>query len=361
MRQTVTNRARPVDRTARYHGRLTITRDLPAGEWNDFVERHPDATVYHRAEWADVFGRVFGCQSQLLAAVEDRIVSGILPLTLFSTPLFGRFAVSVPFVNYGGIVADTAAASEALLAAGVDAAKQAGSRYLELRHVGRRFAHLPSQSRKVSMVLPLQATAEAQFAALDRKLRNQVRKAEKSGLTVRAGGVELAAAFHQVLAENMRDLGSPVHGLRFFEEILRTFPSNARVFSVWLGELPIAASLVLWHRRRLEVPWASSIRRYNPLCPNILLYWEMLKFGVEQGFDSFDFGRSTPHEGTYQFKEQWGAQPVPLVWEYWLAEGARIPDRSPKNDKFSLAVDVWKRLPLPVTRVLGPLIVRGIP
>lgn len=340
---------------------LEIRRDPDHLEWDAFVNQHAAATVYHLSGWAGVIGRVFGYRTVRLAAVADDGIAGILPLTFFATPLFGRFAVSIPFVNYGGIAAQSDSAAEVLLAAAVAEAQRSRSAYLELRHVGQRFPHLPSQSRKVAMVLPLEQTPDAQFAAIDRKLRNQVRKAEKSGLTVRAGGVELAGAFHQVLAENMRDLGSPVHGRRFFEEILTTFPDRSRIFSVWLGQQPVAASFVLWHRRRLEVPWASSLRRFNPLCPNILLYWEMLRFGVEQGFDSFDFGRSTPYEGTYQFKEQWGAQPVPLVWEYWLAEGATIPDRSPKNPRFSLALDVWKRLPVPVTRAIGPWIVRGIP
>jgi FemAB-related protein (PEP-CTERM system-associated) len=340
---------------------VQISRDVPAAEWDAFVEQHPDATVYHLSSWEGVLLRVFGKRMIRLGAVADGRLVGILPIVPFSSLLFGRFVTSMPFMNYGGIATSHPGAAQALAEAAIAEARTARAAYLELRHTRRSFDDWPAQTRKVSMVLPLQATAEAQFAAIDRKLRNQVRKAEKSGLTVRTGGVELAGAFHRVMAENMRDLGSPVHGQRFFEEILTALGSRSRVFTVWLGDVPIAASLVLWHRDRLEVPWASSIRRYNPLCPNILMYWEMLKFGVERGCHGFDFGRSTPDEGTYLFKEQWGAQPVPLFWEYWLADGARVPDRSPKNPKFSLALEVWKRLPVSVTQALGPWIVRGIP
>jgi serine/alanine adding enzyme len=340
---------------------IEIRRDVPAGEWDAFVDAHPDATVYHRSEWERVLRDVFGRPMVRLAAVAGGELVGILPIVPFASALFGRFATSMPFMNYGGIATSQAEAARALLDAAIADARASRARYLELRHTRRVFADLPVQSRKVSMVLSLEQTADAQFAAIDRKLRNQVRKAEKSGLTVRNGGVELAGAFHQVLAENMRDLGSPVHGRRLFEAILEALPSRARIFSVWLGDVPVAASFVLWHRDRLEVPWASSLRRYNPLCANILLYWEMLKFGVDRGFASFDFGRSTPQEGTYLFKQQWGAKPVPLFWEYWLAEGVGVPDRSPKNPKFSLALEVWRRLPVPVTAFLGPRIVRGIP
>ena len=57
------------------------------------------------------------------------------------------------------------------------------------------------------MVLGLEVTVEEQWRVLDRKVRNQVRKAEKEGLQVESGGAELLDAFYSVLAHNMRDLG----------------------------------------------------------------------------------------------------------------------------------------------------------
>ncbi len=159
----------------------------------------------------------------------------------------------------------------------------------------------------------------------------------------------------------MRDLGSPVHSKRFFADILATFPDRTRLLCVSLGSTPVAASLVIWHGERIEVPWASALRAHNPLCPNVLLYWEMLKFSIERRFERFDFGRSTPHEGTFNFKQQWGAEPQQLYWEYWLSEGRSLPDRSPKNPKFAAVISAWRRLPLAVTRAVGPMIVRGIP
>jgi FemAB-related protein (PEP-CTERM system-associated) len=340
---------------------VEIRRDVAPEIWDAYVERHPDATVYHLAAWTDVMRDAFGHRSERLAAVEEGQIVGILPVVYFQTPLFGRFATSMPFVNYGGVVADSVAAADLLRDAAIAGARSARASYLELRHRRRLFAHSPCQTHKVAMILPLQATVDAQLAALDRKLRNQVRKAEKSGLTVRIGGAELVTPFYDVLAENMRDLGSPVHSRGLFERILTTFAERSRLLCVSLGETPVAASLVLWHRDRLEVPWASSVRRYNPLCPNVLMYWEMLKFGIDRRFSSFDFGRSTPNEGTYLFKQQWGAEPQQLFWEYWLAEGASLPDRSPANPKFSTVIALWQRLPVSLTRALGPRLVRNIP
>ena len=346
---------------ADHQANIDVVADLPADTWNAYVEAHPQTTVYHLAEWAGVIERAFGRRATMLATREHGRVTGVLPLVFFDARLFGRFVTSMPFVNYGGIVADTAAATDALFAAAVADARSRRAAYLELRHASRLLPDAPVRDHKVSMILPLASSADAQWSALDRKIRNQVRKAEKSGLTVRQGGAELLDAFYTVLCRNMRDLGSPVHARRFFEEVLTAFPDRTRIVSVWLGSAPVAASFVLWHRQRMEVPWASAIRDYNSLCPNVLLYWEMLKLAIGRGFTEFDFGRSTPHEGTYHFKEQWGALPHQLWWEYWLEAGVTLPDRSPKNARFSLGITAWRRLPLAIANTLGPLIVRNIP
>jgi FemAB-related protein (PEP-CTERM system-associated) len=340
---------------------LGVRSDVSAQAWDDYVVRRPEASVYHLAAWAGLMERVFGHRTRYLAACDGEDIVGVLPLVLFSTPLFGRFATSMPFVNYGGIVADSREAADALLAAAVRDTQAAKGTYLELRHTRRMFDNLPVQTHKVEMVLPLRPTVDEQWRALDRKLRNQVRKAEKSGLTVRNGGAELLDSFYDVLAHNMRDLGSPVHSKRFFADILATFADRTQLLCVSLGSTPVAASFVIWHGDQIEVPWASALRAHNPLCPNVLLYWEMLKFSIERRFERFDFGRSTPNEGTFNFKQQWGAAAQQLYWEYWLSEGRSLPDRSPKNRKFTAVISAWRKLPLAVTRAIGPSIVRGIP
>ena len=338
-----------------------VRRDVPAPAWDEYAASRPESSVYHLAAWADLIKRVFGHRTRYLAACQNNQIVGVLPLVLFNTPLFGRFATSMPFVNHGGIVADTSDAAQALMAAAIHETRAVHGAYLELRHTRRMFEGSPVQTHKVEMVLALQPTVDEQWRVLDRKLRNQVRKAEKSGLTVRRGGSELLDDFHGVLAHNMRDLGSPVHSKRFFADILATFPDRTRLLCVSLGSKPVAASFVIWHRDGIEVPWASALRAYNPICPNILLYWEMLRFSIERRFVRFDFGRSTPNQGTFAFKQQWGAEPTPLYWEYWLDRGRSLPNRSPKNPRFAAMISLWRRLPLAVTRTIGPMIVRGIP
>jgi serine/alanine adding enzyme len=330
-------------------------------EWDAFVRAHPTATAYHLWAWRDVFGGVFGHEPLYLSARQGSTIAGVLPLVAFRSRLFGRFLCSLPFVNYGGVLASDPAVAEALLASARALATERQAAHVELRHVERQLPAAPVRQHKVTMWLSLADSVDAQWKALDNKVRNQVRKAEKAGLAARTGGADLLDAFYPVFAENMRDLGTPVYPRAFFDAVLRAAGSDGRVHVVTLDGLPIAASLTVNHRGRTEVPWASALRAYRQMCPNMLLYWHMLQDTIHQGVQTFDFGRSTPGEGTYHFKKQWKAEAVPLNWEYALIGSEALPDHGPTNTKFQAAIEVWKRLPLAIANRLGPLVIGNIP
>jgi serine/alanine adding enzyme len=340
---------------------VTVRSDVPAGELDRFADGHAAATGYHLTGWLGVIERAFGHETSYLAATSSRGIEGVLPLVFFSSRVFGRFAVSMPFLNYGGVVASDPAVRRALVERAVEETRSRRGSHLELRHSEQLCPELAPKRHKVAMRLPLASDAERQWEALDRKVRNQVRKGEKSELSVEVGGGHLLDAFYEVFAHNMRDLGTPVYSRSFFREVLSGLPQSSRAFVVRHQGQPVAASIVCWHGHAMEVPWASALRSANPLCANVYLYWHMLKFAVEQRFKTFDFGRSTPNEGTFHFKKQWGAEPRELVWEYWTRPGEALPNLNPKNPKFDMAIRMWQRLPVPVASALGPHIVRNIP
>lgn len=337
---------------------MTVSDSVSPADWDRFVTAHPAATLYHQYGWRGLFERAFGHRCHYLAALDGPCVTGILPVVEFRSVLFGRFAVSLPFVNYGGLLVDGATAAAALVARVAALADARGWRHVELRHLERRCPDWPARRHKVVMLRPLEDTAEALWSSLDRKVRNQVRKAEKSGIAVEEGGVELVPEFYRVFAHNMRDLGTPVYPRRLFEYVVAAL--GARVFVARAGSVPVAAAVTLRWRDCVEVPWASSLRQHHDKSPNTLLYYAMLRSAVSAGARVFDFGRSTRNEGTFLFKQQWGAAPRDLTWEYVGVTGA-VPDQSPKNPKYKAAIAAWRRLPVPVATVLGPCIVRNIP
>ncbi len=212
------------------------------------------------------------------------------------------------------------------------------------------------------MSIDLSPGADALWDAIGPKVRNLVRKAEKAGLVAREGDpARDFDAFYDLFAENMRDLGTPVYDGRFFREVLQTFPDSTRLSIVEQGGVPAAAALCVRHGGFVEIHWAASRRELLAAAPNMLLYWEAISHSARAGLRTFCFGRSTVDSGPYRFKKQWGAVPTPLAWEYLLAPGAAVPGLHPGNPKFRLAVGTWKRMPLGMTRFLGPKIVRHIP
>jgi FemAB-related protein (PEP-CTERM system-associated) len=337
---------------------VSVAKAVDGRAWESYVDARGDVAGYHSWRWRQVFAEAFGHEPVYLIAREGGLITGVLPMVQIKSLLFGRTLTSLPFVNYGGVMADGPAIGRALVAAAHDEARRRKCTHVELRHVDRQFADLPCKQHKVSMRL---ATGPAMWEALDRKVRNQIRKAEKSGLTVERGGDALVGDFYGVFARNMRDLGTPVYSRRLFEQVMRVFPDRAQIHVVRLNGLAIAAGLTYRTPQMVQLPWASSLRSFNTLCPNVLLYWDAIQFAHDSGAGVFDMGRSTPNEGTFKFKAQWGAQPVPLHWEYELMAQGSLPNVSPANPKYQFAIALWQKLPLAVTLRVGPMIVRAIP
>ena len=340
--------------------RLCTNADRSA--WQAYVADHPRATLYHDIGWRDVVEETFGHPTYyLMAEGRGGEVVGVLPLVYLKSRLFGRVLVSLPYFNYGGLVADGPIASRALLTAAIEIARSEGARHIELRHTDREITDLPAKSTKVSMRLGLPEGSDELWRRLGSKLRSQIQRPLREGMSVAFGQLDQLDAFYEVFAENMRDLGTPVYPRRFFEAILRRFPDRTALCTVYHGDRPVASGFLVAFRDTVEIPWASSLRRYNRFGPNMLMYWQALKFACDTGHRVFDFGRSSPDSGTYRFKAQWGAAPVALHWHYWQATPGPLPELSPANPKYRLAIRAWQRLPVAVTRALGPAIVKWLP
>jgi len=289
-------------------------------------------------------------------------VAGVLPLVLVKSLLFGRFLVSLPYVNSAGVIADDDAVATALIDRAVQLADELNVRHLELRHE-REYKHpaLAHQlTTKVHMRLELPATADALWTQFKAKVRNQIRKGQQQDFTVAWGGLDVLDDLYDVFARNMRDLGTPVFGRRLFRNILTEFGDRAEMCVVRNGRQPIAAGLLVHGGRMTEVPSASSLRQYNRTNANMLLYWNLLQRAIERGQAVFDFGRSSIDGNTYRFKKQWGAKPADAVWQYYVRKGDFEQMRR-ESGNFDRLIGLWRHLPVALTRLIGPMIVRGIP
>ena len=343
-----------------------ITTNCSSGEdrleWDRFVLDHECGTGYHLYSWNNVISEVFGHDTiYLMVKNESGVVVGVAPLVILSSRLFGGFLVSLPFLNYGGILATNQEVRASLEASVEKIAIRKNLDHVELRQQHIVATSWISSERKVSMRLSLPSTYEELQKKFPSKLRSQVRRAQKEGMTTRIGGSECLDEFYAVFSRCMRDLGTPVYAKSFFAKILEVFPKEARICIVSHGGGPVAAGFLYGFRSSLEIPWAASDKRFNKLAPNMMLYGAVLEYACQQGFQVFDFGRSSPDSGTYRFKEQWGAQPHQLYWYYWMGQGRQVPQLNPQNPKYALAIRLWQNLPLPIANLLGPHIVKYLP
>ena len=325
------------------------------------IRRPPTALSRHPA-WLGVLRDALRHEVYCLEVVEEGQTCGFLPLAFVRSMLFGRFLVGLPYLNVGGVCADDEETTRLLIDRALELADELRVRYLELRHE-QPVEHptLTEQlSSKVHMRLALPSTAGKLWEQIPSKVRNQVRKGQRYGLEVCWGGAELLSDFYRVFSTSMRDLGTPVYGRRLFAATLRHFPDQAELCVLRDGSTPVAAALLLHGWGVTEVPSASCLRQYHSSCANMILYWQLLQRAVQRKQAVFDFGRSTLDGNTYRFKKQWGAQPEPAIWQYYLRKGT-IADMRPDNPRYRRAIHVWQRLPVALTCLIGPAIVRGIP
>lgn len=325
--------------------------------WDACVRASEGWTHFHLWGWKRVMEEALGHDCAYLGAFdEDGALRGVLPLVRVESAVFGRFLMSMPFVNYGGPLGDDEAV-RALAAAALRLAAERSSKLLELRSRRELPLDLPASHRKVTVVLDVPEDSERLWQELKSKVRSQVRRPMKEGVEVRFGADQVDA-FHGVFARHMRDLGTPVQSVELFRAIAREFPDDAWFAAAYLGEEPVAGACGFRWADEFEITWASSLREHNRIAPNMLLYWALMERCSREGVRTFNFGRCTPGGNTHRFKLQWGGRDEPLFW-YQSPAGASAP--SPDGGVFELATRLWSRLPLPVANALGPRIVRFIP
>jgi len=341
---------------------IRLYQSQDRSRWDDFVLRFPTSTFSHCSDWKSVIEGSFGHQTYYwLDEDSSGFVKGILPLVHIKSLLFGNFMVSLPYLNYGGICAGDMGTHRALLDTAIDFARRKNVEHIELRYDHSVAVPLPSKTSKVAMRLELPGSSDDLWQGFDGKLRSQIRRPLKDGMSARIGKIDELDSFYTVFSHNMRDLGTPVYPKHFFGKILQTFPDTTWICTVYHEGIPVASGFLVGFKHVVEITWASSLSRYKRSGPNMLLYWTCLKFACEQGYRTFDFGRSTRDGGTYNFKKQWGCVPTQLYWYYWQRDPRPLPELNPGNHRYQLPIKIWQRLPVRLTNLIGPMIVRNIP
>ncbi len=331
-----------------------------APAWDRFVQATPGATMFHLSGWARVMEEGFGHAAHFVLAEQDGAVVGVLPLARMKTRLFGDALISTPFCVYGGPVAVQPEAMDALAEHALDLMRRLGVPSVEFRHLGPPPLDWPERPPLYATFRkPITGDAEADMKAIPRKQRAMVRKGIQNGLTSVVDGD--TDRLHAIYAESVRNLGTPVFSRRYFRLLAQVFAEMLDVVTVLHEGRPVAAVMNFHFREEVLPYYGGGTRDARRLAANDFMYWEVMRrAGAERGARLFDFGRSKAGTGAHEFKQHWGFTPAPLHYAYQLSAGASLPEHNPANPKYRLMIAAWRRLPLPLSKLLGPPIVRGL-
>ncbi len=344
---------------------IRLASDSDEEKWNNFASRHPQVTPYHHFGWKKSIEKAYAHKCYyLIAENTNKEITGILPTVSITPPFISGKLCALPFCDLGASLTIDEAIEQQLIDKAKDLALQYKLPVFEYRasqkySTNEGIIEPLSKAHKVRMLLELPESSEALLAGFKTKLRSQIKKAVKNGLTVELGqSNRLIDEFYDVFSYNMKALGSPTHSKNWFSEIKNNYNKDMIISIIKHEGLAIGAGIVLFKGSMATIPWASTKREFNRLSPNMLLYWSLLKHSADNGYKTFDFGRSSYGEGTFKFKQQWGAKPVLLKWKTFKNGEQEDPSKtntsiSRKSKTRPLVEAIWKKLPLTLTIAIG--------
>ena len=329
-------------------------------EWDQFVKSSPYGTFFHLTGWKRVVEATFGYKALYLYARREKVIKGVLPLFFVNNAVFGKSLISVPFGVYGGILGNDSQVEESLLDQAKELAESLKVRHLELRNHRSNVFPLPVKELYVTFQGEIYSDLDKNLAAIPRKQRRMIRQASKHDLTVRVSS-EYLKEFYHIYAHSVRNLGTPVFPFRYFDTIQKEFGKDCKILSVWHNGKMVAGVMTFFYNNAVLPYYGGALKTYLYLSVNDFMYWELMRYGAENGYTLFDFGRSRIGAGSYNFKRHWGFEPKPLPYQYYLPSPGDLPNTNPSNPKYKMLISVWKKLPLPITKTLGPHLIKYLP
>ena len=333
----------------------TLTDDTMAA-WDAFVHDCPEASFFHLSGWQTVIERSFAHDTYYLYAFDAAGIRGVLPMGHVESRLFGNALISVPFCVYGGIAAADDAARRELEEAACTLAERLGVDYLEMRNLQPRRPDWPGKALYVTFRKQIDSDSDANLKAIPKKQRAMVRKGIKNGLSSALSGE--ADLLYDVYAESVRNLGTPVFSRCYFHNLLEVFGESCELLCIHKDQRLIASVMSFYFRDEILPYYGGGTLEARALRANDFMYWELMRRAGDNGVRVFDFGRSKEGSGSYRFKKHWGFEPTPLYYEYYLVRAEEMPNLSPTNPRYRLMISLWRRMPVALSKLIGPMIAR---
>lgn len=341
-------------------GEISIRDFVPGDEsaWDEYVSKNHDATFFHRIGWRNILQNTLGHKTFYLIAEKANKIVGIFPLGHVKSRLFGNSLISNPFAVYGGAIADSDEIQRMLEKRGCEIADKLKVDSLELRERTIRYPDWPTKDLYVTFRKEIDPDPEVNMKAIPRKQRAVVRKGIKAELVSEID--ESIDRFFDAYSFSVWRLGTPVFPKKYFEAIMKEFSDCADIVTI-IKDGEVIASVMNFYFKSEVIPYygggTDAARAYKG---NDFMYWEVMRRAAENGCTVFDYGRSKVGTGAYSFKKNWGFEPQPLPYQYYLVKADKMPEINPNNPKYKMFINCWKKMPLSISRKIGPVISKNL-
>jgi serine/alanine adding enzyme len=313
--------------------------------------------------WMNFVHKMYGHPIHRFVVTDNGQTVGALSLTEVKHPVFGHYLATAPFGSYGGFAYENEQARDLLL----DEARRL-AQDLKVEHVSLRFESAsPPPHGWVqhpvysSYLIDLPADPNDLMKRFSSDHRNHIRKSFKKGFSIRFGHLDLLDDAYEAIARSMHELGSPYHAKRYLRQMAKRLGDTLQFAVTYDAQGRITGGGVFIRQGKTIFNLHANVLRFaRSSYSGEFLYWSVIEHAIEQGFSTFDLGRSLIGSGNDIFKTKWAPHKETLAYWYWLAPGHDVPSLNQKSPKFQLAIAVWKRLPAFIIRPLGPYLIRGL-
>lgn len=343
-------------------GRFEIINPLTCPDWNDMLPAAAGCSFFHTSNWARVLHDAYGYRPVYLAAIENGRLAALVPMMEVKSALTGARGVSLPFTDVcEQVISDDCRAEEALPYL-IELGKNAGWKYIEFR--GQRLLpeNTPSHSSFYHHTLTLRGGEESIMAGFRTCVKNNIRKAEASGVNI-AMHTNLGAMkeFYRLHCMTRKLHGVPPQPFSFFRGIHEHVISQGHGFILLAshkGET-IAGAVFFHFSGSVIFKFSASNRRYQSLRPNNLVIWSAIRWYTKEGFKDLSFGRTDPHaDGLRRFKLSWGTREEIIRYYHYDMKQGIFANRCPEIPGACTAI--CRRLPITVLKFAGALLYRHI-
>ncbi len=338
-------------------------------QWDTYVKAHSQGSFFHLSGWQTVIEKSFNHACYYLYAEQDGLICGVLPLVEVKSKLFGHALVSTPFCVYGGAIADSSAILRQLEDEACRLAEKFGVDYLELRYKDKQDSALLLKQAHSTFGCNIAEDSDKILANIKKKqravirhsLKNELKSSVTDGSNVTFSGQNDFTDFYQLLSTSYRNLGTPIFAKHYFENLMTTFADCSNIAVIRdNNNQPSSAVMNFYFNEKVIPYYGGGNDSARGLKSADFMYYQVLCHAQKKGKTWFDFGRSKNDSGPYKYKKNWGMEPQPLHYYYYLVKADELPNLSPNNPKYKFFISMWQKLPLKLSQLLGPFLSKDL-